>query len=232
MKLINRPPCLGPEPKREVPTCIVSASSRDLPESKKKSRISSIEQSVIDDIVESIKNGKALIDDDIKNEVDSVLQDIKSKNRKKSKFNIEGTWSCNYNVCSVSELTLPQAIEFLSGRRGNDESWNWCRSNSKRLTVVLNYPMSRPVEVKIEPVGIKYGNTRRGGKSFLKEMNFGYVLWVLAQEYKKIYDLEHKTMDKKAKRGKYGIWGHCLGDLYFEGLIIKKNGKTEALIGS
>jgi hypothetical protein len=54
------------------------------------------------------------------------------------------------------------------------------------------------------------------------EMSIGYVLWAVAQEYKRIYR-QHR---------KYGVWGHAITDLYFEGLDVQKNGNVTLLVGS
>jgi len=44
-------------------------------------------------------------------------------------------------------------------------------------------------------------------------MSVGYLLWVLARAYRKVYE----------EYGAYGVWGHAIGDLVFERLEIKDN---------
>ena len=53
-------------------------------------------------------------------------------------------------------------------------------------------------------------------------MDVAYFVWMIAQEYKRIYD-NHEL---------FGVWGHCLGDLVFEGVDFHKDGTAEVFIGS
>ena len=45
------------------------------------------------------------------------------------------------------------------------------------------------------------------------DLLLGQIIWNIIKTYQEIYDEEEDT-----KIGKYGIWGHAIGDLYLEGL--------------
>lgn len=88
----------------------------------------------------------------------------------------------------------------------------------------ISYPLSNPVEFKME---------KEGGLT-LKE-----ILKGLSEEYNRIYEEEDESTKLKVETisersggesmlinrantdGKYGIWGHDIGDLVFEGLDYK-----------
>jgi hypothetical protein len=78
------------------------------------------------------------------------------------------------------------------------------------LTLHIRYPLSKPTEVRIEsPAGF----TR-----------FQFVKAVF-NAYTAIYEEEYRS-------GKYGIWGHSLGDLSLEGAEIDSEGRVHLSIGS
>jgi len=53
-------------------------------------------------------------------------------------------------------------------------------------------------------------------------MSPGYLMWVVAKEYERIYK-EHK---------KYGVWGHAMSDLGFERITVRPDGVVDLFIGS
>ncbi len=73
------------------------------------------------------------------------------------------------------------------------------------LIFEIDYPLSTPVFVFI-PIA----------------KHIADILIPIAKAYKKIYS------DPK----KYGVWGHLIEDLYFEGIGIKENGVCKLYIGS
>jgi len=76
-------------------------------------------------------------------------------------------------------------------------------------TLVIDYPLSRPAEFKI-----------KSGKSGVDLSN---LINKIVDRYYKIYKDEEK----------YGIWGHCLGDLRLEHIIVDHAKKTiELWVGS
>ena len=90
----------------------------------------------------------------------------------------------------------------------------------------IYYPLSVKVNVTIHPYTFERINSKcnkcKSEKNPNKYMDVSYFLWRIAQEYKYIYK-NHEQ---------FGIWGHCLGDLVFEGVKFNKNGIAEIYIGS
>lgn len=84
----------------------------------------------------------------------------------------------------------------------------------------ITYPLEVVVEGSVEKVS-----------------TIGELLWKVAQMYDKIYKEEEETTSvevghRNQTNGKYGIWGHDIGDLVFEGVVVYDNGTIEFLIGS
>lgn len=88
------------------------------------------------------------------------------------------------------------------------------------VRVTLSYPLSVNVTIEISPytVTLPISETR---SRIRKQMSVGYVLWQIAQAYRELYR-DHE---------KYGVWGHALGDLVFEQMVIGKS-RIEIGIGS
>lgn len=92
--------------------------------------------------------------------------------------------------------------------------------SNRKYTLIIDYPLTKPFK-NIFSTG-KRGMTRRSVVNFIVKC------------YRKIYDEEDKTSSTRAKyisgmfnrdetNGKYGIWGHCLGDLVLHTLCVKKD---------
>lgn len=91
----------------------------------------------------------------------------------------------------------------------------------------ITYPLDVIVEGEVEKV-----------------FTVGELLWKVAQIYEKIYQEEEETtkievgqmsenlINRNQTDGKYGIWGHDIGDLVFEGIVIYDNAVIEFYIGS
>lgn len=129
------------------------------------------------------------------------LQVVTRQRRLKNHSN----FTFDYHVATVASLTSIQAINLLSsnlGEKGIDP---------RVLTVDLTYPLTMGVRVKMRPYTL-VEEFEDGHERTFKEMTLGYVLWVMAHEYIRIYE-EHK---------KYRVWGHELDDLHFGGLYIRK----------
>ncbi len=91
---------------------------------------------------------------------------------------------------------------------------------TRTLTFDIDYPLNATARVTIKPYTMSSMRRRRGDREE-GLMTVGYVLWQLARAYKVIYKQWRK----------YGIWGHAITDLCFEGLTIKDN-VGDVLIGS
>ena len=206
-KLLNCPPSKGPEPKIREPKYTVVVKSKDLP------RASPPESAIVQAEKLALLAAEGLKKPAPQAFRKALAKTIKKAARKAARTTpiLAGTYYCHgYPIRMVASLTLDQAMCFLEGHRkdGSDTS-EWFLAKPTSLKIRLDYPLSRPVEVTIGPLlrdGLPEG------------MSFGHILWCLAREYKRIYAKEHKTL-AKGKSGHYGIWGHAMGDLVFEGLV-------------
>jgi len=143
---------------------------------------------------------------------------------------LRGTsWRCFWHVATLAGLTLEQARSLITVEpypKDEKGGWqgNWFNRKPETFTVTINYPMRATVRLEIPPTVVCY----RRGRSH-KETHPGSLLWTVAQHYKKIY-AEAEASEKGQK--KYGIWGHQLEDLVFEGLSFDKKGNLHLLMGS
>jgi hypothetical protein len=89
---------------------------------------------------------------------------------------------------------------------------------NKKYTLTIDYPLSNPFKTELK-TGVK-GKTRR------EVINF------IVDSYRKVYDEENNTSgvkesfipgmyNRERTEGKYGIWGHVLGDLILHTLEVK-----------
>jgi hypothetical protein len=161
-------------------------------------------------------------------------QDISREDRRKIErdFNqakpaMIGIWRTWFQVEDVADLTLSQAVRLLKGKKAGDKSVpvvcadDWYEEEFGGLVTIINYPLETAVQLSIDPMtrAVQIG---RHPERVKKELPLGYFLWVVAQEYLRIYE----------EAEKYGIWGHALSDLGFEGVVIYEGGFAEILIGS
>ena len=156
----------------------------------------------------------------------------------KPKLPLFGEWRCNYHIATVSSLTLDQAsrllhLDPLIKSTGElvypQRPLNWWRYEKPSLLEVdISYPLSMAVRLRIpsftrrtiHPVGCC--GREKEEVTVSQDFTEGYYLWMISQEYKRIY----KEWEK------YGVWGHALTDLYFERVSILGNGLSEIGIGS
>jgi hypothetical protein len=119
---------------------------------------------------------------------------------------------CNIQIASILTMTKEKARIKLYGNMGRTKF----REFFFPITgvVKIDYPLTNPDYLDIE-----------------LEHAFGGILWEIANRYKEIYAGEDKTatevespnpqlINRGRSNGNYGIWGHDLEDLYFEGLQI------------
>ena len=90
------------------------------------------------------------------------------------------------------------------------------------LKSTLSYPLKSEVEVEIEPYTIDFHWRPEGdAKRLRKDLTVGWVLWSLARAYELIY----------AEHEKYGVWGHSIRDLCFEGIAFQDD-RVYVMVGS
>lgn len=120
------------------------------------------------------------------------------------------TFTCDVHVESLSEITSEQASRVLFGVLVNDDdSLRKIIKAFRHLisgSCTINYPLSTPFEFKISSI-----------------MSVGELLWEVSNKYKEVYN---------EPNNKYGIWGHGIGDLFIEGVVIKDGGIIELQMGS
>jgi len=217
--LMNWPPSRGPNPHAHEWDVITSVSRKDLPAPKQR-EVAVAEKSMI----ESLQKGEM-----------SDVQPPKRllrRRRERKKPLLSGKWSMWYPVQAVASITLEQADQLvlacsLDGRtRHRDHLENWILYEPRTLWVDITYPLNRGVRLCVKPLVREAKACKACGEdhpvSKRVEMSPGYLLWTLAKEYERIYK-EHE---------KYGVWGHGLDDLNFEGVYIKKDGVVDLWLGS
>jgi hypothetical protein len=133
----------------------------------------------------------------------------------------DGDFLCNYHIATVQTLTLEQADMLLDVVYAEDltPAGMWCDITPASIKTKINYPLNLGVELTIFPYEVEtVWEKERRVETY---MSPGYFIWIIAQEYKRIYE-EHE---------KYGVWGHALTDLYVEGFTIK-DGYAGLSVGS
>ena len=110
----------------------------------------------------------------------------------------------NISVKALSEITgdVTNIINGTDGKRYLDKEYS-------DLVFEIDYPLSTKVEVKIP-----------------KAKTIADILVPIADVYKNTI---YADADKD---NKYGVWGHGISDLYFEGIVIKETQVSELFIGS
>lgn len=130
------------------------------------------------------------------------------------------------SIKAMTEISEDAASQIVSGVSDDGKLFNWFPAE-QTAEVEIDYPLTLPVSFSVIFTDL------------------GTLLWHIAQKYKAIYAEEDATakvpvvpMDERGKlknrnqtHGKYGIWGHDLDDLWFEGVEIE-NAKVRLLIGS
>lgn len=132
---------------------------------------------------------------------------------------------CNIHIETLTQITKEQAQDIIN-----------CTNENGDMVMNINPPIGG--EVKID-----YPLKNPDYLYLVAEKTIGGVLWEVAKRYKEIYKGERKTSKELVKNesdgllnrgttdGNYGIWGHELEDLWFEG-IATENDKIHLYIGS
>jgi hypothetical protein len=84
---------------------------------------------------------------------------------------------------------------------------------NKTYQLVIDYPLSNPVTYPI--------------KTGKKGMGLVSLLGKIGKLYQKTYDVEDETLESEAEGGRYGIYGHDIGDLNLSGINV--NHKTKKI---
>lgn len=151
----------------------------------------------------------------------------------KKKCGNPGKWRMCIHVASLAELTARQACNVvyahavcpprpvgvgdpsqLTPREQQErqkENAKWRRQvpefpYDEAVCTTINYPLRRELHLVVPPYQLS-----RGKRSW-SWMDLGYFLWVVAREYQRVYR-QHR---------KYGVWGHAITDLWFEGLVLSR----------
>ena len=128
-------------------------------------------------------------------------------------------------ITTLLEVSKDSASDLIQGFTENGPFKYFEESFNGKFNIT--YPLNVIVEEKVENI-----------------YTIGELLWEIAQTYKKIYEEELTTttievgqmsenlINRNQTDGKYGIWGHDIGDLVFEGISIYDNGTVDIFIGS
>lgn len=226
--LANWPPSRGVNPHTHDWILTPNITRKDLPAPE---RSESVQEEK--DLIDGLLSGRVPLEAESELSLpDPAIPPLEPENRPLPL--LEGTWSVWYQVTDVAALSLKQAnrvIRACEGHRGDkcDEHLsNWWKYEPRDLWVDIDYPLSRGVRLCVKPFvmepepceACERDHGRRREKRV--EMTPGYLLWMIAKEYERIYS-EHE---------KYGIWGHGIEDLGFERITINKEGVVELFVGS
>lgn len=124
-----------------------------------------------------------------------------------------------HHVQTTSSLSALQASRMIYG--ASKDAATISEMTPRAVSVKITYPLTRGVLLEVRPF-IPILRTRGLVVRRPRRQTVGYVLWTVAQEYRRIYS------DYK----RYGIWGHALEDLYFEAMTVKKGGVVDLVVGS
>lgn len=94
------------------------------------------------------------------------------------------------------------------------------------LTFEITYPLTNPAVLKVANKG---GFTR---KDFIHAVYNVYSLIYNEEGPDPEIPNDSMLLNRPRSFGKYGIWGHVIGDLWLEGADINANGKVKLAIGS
>jgi hypothetical protein len=247
MTLMNWPPSRGPNPHAPTSVFLPGVVEREDVERVRPQESQQAEQDAIESTAEAV-DAPAAVPTDVLGSLVAVPGGGQPIPIEKDKP-LMGEFRCDYHVATVATLTLEQAHTLLSVRtvtgyakrprehkpmfidRGLDPDYVMApiygrnsylgEYEPKTLTTVINYPLSLDVKLTIPPFCVKF-SWPDGRERERRNMSAGYMLWTIAKEYERIY----------AEHAKYGVWGHDIGDLHFEGFRIEEDGSTHLHIGS
>jgi hypothetical protein len=155
---------------------------------------------------------------------------------------VEGIFCCNYHVETVATLTLQQAVSLLHVREkvgeqirnlgrerfpvkilaDSETEWGSHEFEPRTFSVLIDYPLRVGVRLTVPPMTRRTVWRDPKENAERVETSPGYLFWVVAREYQRIYR-EHE---------KYQVWGHAIDDLWFEGLEISGDGLVQLWMGS
>jgi hypothetical protein len=132
----------------------------------------------------------------------------------------ERDFRLSHHVGSIANLSALDARKLVSGWSVRRKKFEWLLP-PRATTVPITYPLSLGVKLKITPYHyvVEFADDTDLCET---ELSLGYVLWVIAKEYVRIYE-EWK---------RYKIWGHELWDLWFKRLTVTKSGRAELVVES
>lgn len=120
------------------------------------------------------------------------------------------------------------AVLAATQRDGEDR---WYGFEPRKLVVEIDYPLDVGCKLVLPPMQrsfpacaycVETSKDHDGDSGERLELSPGYLLWMIAKQYERIY----------AEHEKYGVWGHALSDLVFEGFSIDDNGVVHLQMGS
>lgn len=236
MGLLNWPPSRGPNPHEHANEYVPGAATREDIEPGRSPQSEAVEAER-----EAIESDLNDLNDAPEEEFSETVSEISALGapfgEPTPKRPLVGRWHAWYQVDDVARLTLEQAVAFVRACKlepeeakhcdGDGHLDDWYGYEPRTLTVDITYPLSIGVRLVVPPM------TRRimpchacegddAGSEDRAEMTAGYLLWMVAKEYERIYR-EHE---------KYGVWGHAIGDLGFEGIEVDEDGNATILMGS
>lgn len=107
------------------------------------------------------------------------------------------------HVESIAKLDARTAERVVSGASPDGETLAFLPTRTYRA--IIDYPIKKRVAIGIAPLA------HADPESDYRWVSIGYLLWAIARVYRdEIY----------ANWEKYGVWGHGIGDLWFEGIEI------------
>jgi len=116
----------------------------------------------------------------------------------------------DHPLALLAKLTFEEADLLVHGV-GTSTDLLTRRLPAKRYEIPLTYPLTVGVELRVDPFELT--RTMGDGKKIREDrMSIGYLLWVVAQEYRRIY------ADWKV----YRPWGHGIEDLTFKTMAIHR----------
>ena len=136
---------------------------------------------------------------------------FKKKIWEKPDFRSDHSFSCNIKLSVLASLTANQALALIAVSKQRPRIKGFQTQSFLEITEVIaafDYPLKGKYLLRTNPTLDYNGNPM--------SMHTGYFLWQVA----KIYQDEVYKYPKK-----YGVWGHGIDDLYFEGIILRKIGK-------
>ena len=102
---------------------------------------------------------------------------------------------------------------------------------ANNAVLLIDYPLNKPTEIEIKSDGTS-GFTRKGlCIKISRAYKRSYEEEEVSAQTKTISESERKTLrNRNETDGKYGIWGHDIGDLVMPAAVIRKTDKEKIII--